>query len=81
MRTKKIIGIKVYMEGSGPSEPETAEKHLRDAVLRGVKVGAFFGDGAFDTNDLMHLIGARPVIKVRKNASSAGDRRQAIRDY
>ncbi len=50
-------------------------------MLRGVKVGAFFGDGAFDTNDLMHLIGARPVIKVRKNASSAGDRRQAIRDY
>ncbi len=29
----------------------------------------------------MHLIGARPVIKVRKNASSAGDRRQAIRGY
>ena len=40
-----------------------------------------FCDGAFDTNDLMHLIGARPVIKVRKNASSAGDRRQAIRGY
>ncbi len=36
VRTKKIIGIKVHIEGSGTSEPETAEKHLR-----GVKVGAF----------------------------------------
>ncbi len=33
VRTKKI---KVYIEGSGPSEPETAEKHLR-----GMKVCAF----------------------------------------
>ena len=88
-RTKKIIGIKVYIEGAGPSEPETAEKHLMDAVLKGVKVGRFYGDGAFDTNDLfdlMNSIGAMPVIKIRKNASTercrgSKYRRKAIRDY
>ncbi len=88
-RTKKITGIVSYIEGTGPSEPQVAEKHLRDAAMRGVKVGAFYGDGAFDTNglfDLAHLMGFRPVIKIRKNAApdiykGSKYRRRAIREY
>ena len=35
-----------------------------------MNVTEFYGDGAFDTIDLftlMHQIGAKPVIKIRKN--------------
>ncbi len=89
VRTKKIIGIESHVEGSGPSEPETAGKHLRDAIMNGINVREFYGDGAFDTNDLfgiMHEINAKPVIKIRKNASTdhyKGNkyRRKEIREY
>ena len=78
-----------HIEGDGPSESETAEKHMKDAILHGVKVNKFYGDGAFDTNDLFdltHSIGARPVIKIRKNAYTeysrgSRHRRRTIRIY
>ena len=38
-----------------------------------MNVTEFYGDGAFDTNDrftLIHYIGAKPVVKIRKNAST-----------
>ena len=41
--------------------------------MKRVRVKGFYGGGAFDTNDLftlMHSIGARPVVKIRKNAST-----------
>ena len=89
VRTKDVIGIEVHIEGHGLSEPESAQKHVREAVMKGKNVTEFYGDGAFDTNDLftlMHQIGAKPVIKIRKNAStdhSRGSkyRRKAIREY
>ncbi len=89
VRTKRIIGIESHIEGSGPSEPETAQGHMKDAVLHGVRVREFYGDGAFDVNDLfdlMHSMGARPVIKIRKNATGnhykgSKYRRRAIREY
>lgn len=89
VRTKKIIGIESHVEGSGPSEPETAGKHMAEAVMKGVTVRGFYGDGAFDVNDLFdltHSIHAKPVIKIRKNASTdryrgSKYRRRAIRDY
>ncbi|MCL5791017.1 MAG: IS5 family transposase [Candidatus Thermoplasmatota archaeon] len=89
VKTKRIIGIESYVEGTGPSEPETAQKHVREAVMKGMNVAEFYGDGAFDTNDLfelMHQIGARPVIKIRKNASTDHNRgskyrRKAVREY
>ena len=28
VRTKRIIGIESHVEGTGPSEPETAQKHI-----------------------------------------------------
>ena len=52
VRTKKIIGIESHIEGSGQSEPEAAGNHMRNALLHGVRVRGFYGDGAFDTNDL-----------------------------
>ncbi len=89
VRTKKIIGIESHVEGSGISEPETAEKHVKDAILHSVNVKEFYGDGAFDTNglfDLMHSINAKPVIKIRKNASTdhhrgSKYRRRAVKEY
>jgi len=89
VRTKRIVGIESHIEGNGPSEPETAGKHLTDATLNGSKVREFYGDGAFDVNDLFdlaHSIGAKPVIKIRKNASAdhykgSKYRRKAIREY
>ncbi len=73
----------------GPTEPQVAEKHLRDATLHGVRVREFYGDRAFDTNglfDLAHLMGFRLVIKIRKNTASdiyrgSKYRRRAIREY
>ena len=89
VRTKKIIGIESHIEGTGPSEPETASKHITDAVMKGVKVNEFYGDGAFDVNDLfnaLNLTKTKPVIKIRKNASAdhyrgSKYRRRAVRDY
>ncbi|MGP6206672.1 IS5 family transposase [Cuniculiplasma sp. SKW3] len=89
VKTKHVIGIEVHIEGQGPSEPETAQKHTMEAVMNNINVRGFYGDGAFDTNDLftlMHQIGAQPVIKIRKNASpdhykGSKYRRRAIREY
>ena len=57
--------------------------------MKGMNVTEFYGDGAFDTNDLftlMHQIGAKPVINISKNASTdhyrgSKHRRKAIREY
>ena len=49
--------------------------------MKGVRVKGFYGDGAFDTNDLftlMHQTGARPVIKIR-NIASPGRYWEAIK--
>ena len=89
VKTKRIIGIESHVEGTGPSEPETAQKHIREAVMKGIDVREFYGDGAFDTNGLftlVHAIGASPIIKIRKNASTdhhrgSKYRRKAIREY
>ena len=89
VKTKHVIGIEMHIEGHGLSEPGTAQKHVREAVMKGMNVTEFYGDGAFNTNDLftlMHQIGAKPVIKIRKNASSDHYRgskylRRAVREY
>ena len=89
VRTKHVIGIEVHIEGQGMSEPEAAPKHVGEAVMKGMNVTEFYVDGAFDTNDrfdLMHHISAKPVIKIRKNASTdrcsdSKYRRKATREY
>ena len=89
VKTKRIIGIESHVEGTGPSEPETASEHIREAVMKGVRVKGFYGDGAFDVNDLftlLHVTGTDPIIKIRKNASTdryrgSKYRRRAVREY
>ena len=89
VRTKDVIGIEVHIEGHGLSEPGTAQKHVREAVMKGMNVTEFYGDGAFDTNDLftlVHAIGASPIIKIRNNASTdhhrgSKYRRNAVKEY
>ena len=51
-----MIGIEVDIEGQGLSEPETAQKHVGEAVMKGINVTEFYGDDAFDTNDLFTLM-------------------------
>ncbi len=46
VRTKNIIGIESHIEGNGLPEPETAGKHITEAVMKGVTVREFYGDGA-----------------------------------
>jgi hypothetical protein len=89
VKTKRIVGIESHVEGSGLSEPEAAMKHITEAVMKGIRISKFYGDGAFDVNDLftlIHSIGASPAIKIRKNASldhvrGSKHRRRAIREY
>ena len=89
VKTKRIIGIESHIEGDGISEPEAAMKHISGAVMKGMKIGKFYGDGAFDVNDLftmVHSMGASPIIKIRRNASTdrhrgSRHRRRAIREY
>ena len=89
VKTKKILGIESHIEGTGSPEPETASRHIRKAVMNGIGVKGFYGDGAFDTNDLFdlpHSISAKVVIKIRKNASTdryrgSKHRRRTIREY
>ncbi len=89
VKTKRIMGIESLAEGTGLSEPEAAQKHIRDTKMNWKRIIKFYGDGAFDANDLfylMHPIGARSAIKIRKNASTdhgrgSKYRRKAIREY
>ena len=63
----------IEKNSTGSSEPETASRHIRKAVINGIGVKGFYGDCAFDTNDLfdmLHSISAKVVIKIRKNTSA-----------
>ncbi|EQD30497.1 transposase ISC1058, partial [mine drainage metagenome] len=52
VRRKKGIGIEVHIEGTGHSEPHIKARHVRAAAPQGYRVRKFFGDGAFDTNEM-----------------------------
>lgn len=93
VRTKKIIGVDVHIEGKGHSEASSAMRHIQEAVGKGIHIGKFYGDGAFDTAQMFSALqatGTEPVIKIRKNAqtwyrhSPGRDRwarRRAVRAY
>ena len=73
VKTKKILGISVRIEGKGRSEADGASDHIREAVKRGAHVRSFYGDGTYDTNKMFDLLGKDgidPIIKIRKNAAS-----------
>jgi hypothetical protein len=89
VRTKKLLGISARIEGPGRSEGDDASEHILSAVKRGAQVSTFYGDGAFDSNKVFHLLGTmsiEPVIKIHRNASpdtykGSKYRRRAIRKY
>lgn len=64
-------------------------KHFSDAFMKGIKIGEFYGDGAFSVNDLftiLHSSGTSVLIKIGKNASlnrymGSKYRKKAIRDH
>jgi hypothetical protein len=68
---KDVLKIEVSVEGEGLSESEVAEKHLGEFYDEGYDVKEFFGDGAFDKNNLFDLCDfyqIEPKIKIDKNA-------------
>jgi hypothetical protein len=68
---KDILKVEVSVEGEGLSEPEAAEKHLRELYEEGKDIGEFFGDGGLDKNSLFDLCDfylINPKIKIPKDA-------------
>ena len=68
---KDILKVEVSLEGEGNSEPEVAEKHMKELIEEGNNIDEFFGDGSFDKHALFdfcdkHII--KPVIKIRESA-------------
>ncbi|MDA8056239.1 MAG: hypothetical protein M0Z77_11430 [Thermoplasmatales archaeon] len=64
-------------------------EHLSSIDDKGLKVSKFYGDGAFDQFPVFnkfHLLKARPIIKIRKNASAdwyygSKHQRRGVREY
>jgi len=89
VRTKKILGIDTRIEGKGHSEARSAVKHIDEVVGQGIQIGKFYGDGAFYANPMyekLHEVGAAPIIKIPKSASTHGCkgskyRRREVREY
>jgi len=85
---KKLLKCNVSIDGEGPSEPETAESHLKDLIHEGITVNKFWGDGSFDVKELFNFLEKQDIesaIKIRKNASlnAGGSLRRAreVKDY
>ena len=68
---KDLLKVEVALEGKGLSEPEVAQKHMRELIDEGNNIDEFFMDGAGDTHDLFDFCdqyGIDPIIKIRENA-------------
>lgn len=82
IKKRKLLSVSVHIEGKGKSESKIAKKHLKKLKRKGMKIKKFYGDGAFDTNELFDLLdkdNIESAIKIRKNASTSrcrGSRRR-----
>jgi hypothetical protein len=68
---KDILKIEVSIEGEGNSEPDTAEKHMKELIKDGNIINRFFGDGSFDKHNLFDFCDQHKIktsIKIRKGA-------------
>jgi hypothetical protein len=68
---KDILKIEVSLEGEGDSEPDVAEKHMKELIENGNDIDIFFGDGSFDKHDLFDFCDQHKIktsIKIRENA-------------
>lgn len=89
VRRKKILGIEVHIQGKGHSEASIAMEHISSITAKGKRIRKFYGDGAFDSSAVfnkLHSVGAKPVVKIRRNASpdyykGSKHRRREVREY
>ena len=86
-KKRKLLDCDVSIEGEGDSEPEVAKRHMEVLRRKGKKIKKFWGDGAFDSNDLfdfLESIGAKRAIKIRGNSTIKNDgsvRDKEVIDY
>jgi len=83
-KSKKLIAVDAKI--GEVSEPKVAVKHIELLKENGIKLKKFYGDGAYDTNEIFNSIGdAESAIKIRKNATTyrckGRRRRQEVREY
>ncbi|MEM0134816.1 MAG: transposase [Thermoplasmatales archaeon] len=70
VRKKKLQYLE-HIQGEGQSEPKVAEKQIKEDSKK-YKIKKFYGDSAYDTNnmfDIIQSVGAEAAIKIRKNAA------------
>lgn len=68
---KDLLKVETSLEGEGLSEPQVAEKHMKELIEEGYKIKEAFGDGAFDTHPLFDFCdqyNIDPILKIRENA-------------
>ena len=69
---KDLLKVEVALEGEGSSEPEVAEKHMKELIEEdGFTIKDFRMDGAGDTHklfDFCDFYNITPIIKIRDNA-------------
>lgn len=68
---KDILKVEVSLEGEGDSEPDIAEKHMKELIDNGNDIYRFFGDGSFDKHNLFDFCDQHKIktsIKIRENA-------------
>ena len=69
VKKKELLYLK-HIQGEGQSEPKVAEKQIKEANEKGYKIKKFYGDSAYDTNnmfDIIQSVGAE--AKIRKNVA------------
>ena len=87
VRRKKLLAVDAHIEGEGKAEPVIAGRHLKRLKSDGKAISGFYGDGAYDTNDMFDALGdTESVIKIRTNASTdycrgSKRRRGEVREY
>ena len=67
--TKKLIAVDAKI--GEVYEPKVAVKHIKLLKENGIKLKKFYGDAAYDTNEIFNAIGeAESAVKIRKNANN-----------
>jgi len=64
IKSKKLVAV--YVKIGEVSEPKVAAKHIEMLKENGIKLKKFYGDCAYDTNEIFNIIGdAESAIKIR----------------
>lgn len=68
---KDVLKVEVSVEGTGESEPDIAEQHMKELIDDGYIINEYFGDGAHDKSNLFNFCdwkNIKPIIKIRETA-------------